>query len=400
MSKQSKDMMGALTYDRYSMPWLDSKGLEKTEEPIPYLDPKRNEDDEDWALIKVLYAGVCGSDRGIWHRQAFGDMILGSLGKEGKRRRIVGHELLGEVVEMGSRARRKFAFNEGQIVASESHIICGRCYQCRIDDTHVCAQDLIMGISIDGCFAEYVKLPARVLWPTDIYKIRPEVAAITEPFGNAVHACTKVELAGKRVAIFGCGPIGLFTVLIARAMGATEVIAVEPLPERQEEARLVGADHVLSPHLDRPAPSGYEHDAELRREILEITDGVGVDVALEMSGFPTSVNNAIKTTRRGGDVILFGIKSGPLTIESYDRLIVDGISLHSVVGRHIFETWQVAQRLLENARNGIQDGIFNVLLKEGKGTIIPFKDWNKDVFEERMHEHAKVMIKFPAAEEL
>lgn len=391
------DEMWALTYDRYAMPWLESKGLEKTREPIPHLEPQKSDDDEDAALIEVLYAGVCGSDRGIWYRQAFGDMILGSLEEEGKRRRVVGHELLGRIVEIGERSKRQFGYQVGDIVAAESHIICGRCYQCRIDATHVCARDLIMGISIDGCFAEYVKLPSRVLWPTNLDRIRAEVAAIQEPFGNAVHACTKVELAGKRVAIFGCGPIGMFSILIARAMGATEIIAIEPMKERQRMSDRLGADHVLSPHLDRPSPSGYEHDAELRREILDLTDGVGVDVAMEMSGFPTSVNNAIKTTRRGGDVILFGIKTGPLTMESFDRLIVNGISLHSVVGRHIWETWQTSQRLLENPRTGIAEGLYRVLLNEGKGTIIPFESFDKSVFEEKMAAYPKVLIQFAAA---
>jgi threonine 3-dehydrogenase len=391
--------MRALTYDRYTMPWLESRGLAMTEEPIPYLDPAADDEDEDRALIQVHYAGICGSDRGIWYRQAFGDMILHSLAEEQKRRRIVGHELLGRIVQIGKRAEREFGYREGQIVASESHIICGHCYQCRIDDTHVCARDLIMGISIDGCFAEYVKLPARVLWPTDLEKIRPEVAAIQEPFGNAVHACSRVELAGKRVAIFGCGPIGMFSILIARAVGATSVVAIEPLPERRAMARELGADAVLSPTEARAHRSSYEHNPELRRAILDLTDGVGVDVALEMSGFPTSVNNAIKSTRRGGHVILFGIKAGPMTIESFERLIVDGISLHSVIGRHVFETWEMTQRLLESQKNGIQEGIYDVLLKRGEGTVIPFETFEPARFEEQMHAHPKIMFKMPASEE-
>jgi threonine 3-dehydrogenase len=398
MMTPTADTMQALTYDRFTMPWLESEGLEQTDEPIPYLDPANNDDDEDCALVQVMYAGVCGSDRGIWYRQAFGDMILNSLEAEKKRRRIVGHEVLGRIVEIGGRAEREFGYHVDQVVASESHIICGRCYQCRIDDTHVCAKDLIMGISIDGCFAEYVKLPARVLWPTDLTKIRPEVAAIQEPFGNAVHACSKVDLAGKRVAIFGCGPIGMFCILIARAVGATQIIGIEPRAERQEMARQLGADHVFSPHVGQVMSRSYEHDPELRRQILDATDGVGADVSLEMSGFPTSVNNAIKSTRRGGDVVLFGIKSGPLTIESFDHLIVNGISLRSVVGRHIFETWQTTQRLLEGTRNGIQEGLYNVLLKKGQDTIIPFETFEKAAFAASLHEHPKVLLKFAAAE--
>src|SRR5204862_7792777 len=133
------------------------------------------------------------------------------------------------------------------IVTTESHIICGACYQCRVGDTHVCADDKIIGISEDGCFAEHVKLPAKALWRTDTTKIRPEVAAIQEPFGNAVHACTKVNLRGKRVAIVGCGTIGLFAVAIARAMGANYVIGGEATEDRGEMARGIGAEGVRAP---------------------------------------------------------------------------------------------------------------------------------------------------------
>src|SRR5690606_29994910 len=107
-------------------------------------------------------------------------------------------------------------YRKGDIVSAESHVICGACMQCRLGEKHVCANERILGISLDGCFAEYVKLPARVLWRTDIERIRPEVAAIQEPFGNAVHACQVVDLRGRSVAVLGTGTIGLFAALVAR----------------------------------------------------------------------------------------------------------------------------------------------------------------------------------------
>ena len=110
-----------------------------------------------------------------------------SLDEEGRNRRIVGHELLGRIVDMEPRVGPKYAFKVGDVVSTESHIVCGTCYQCRVGDSHVCERDKIIGISQDGCFAEYVKLPAKALWRTDLRKIRPEVAAVQEPFGNAVH---------------------------------------------------------------------------------------------------------------------------------------------------------------------------------------------------------------------
>jgi threonine 3-dehydrogenase len=388
------DSMWALTYDRTTDPWATTTGLRKTEVPRPVLDEAKDYKDSGMVLMKTRYAGFCGSDRGIWFRRAFGDMILKSLEREHKNKRVVGHELFGEVVAVGSMAQREFGYQPGDTVSTESHIVCGTCYQCRTGDNHVCADDLIIGISTDGCFAEYVKLPARSLWRTDTRRIRPEVAALQEPFGNAVHACTKVNLRGKRVAILGCGTIGLFAVAVAKALGARMVIGVEPMPNHIWMAKQLGADHVIAPR-NLEQEKSYAHDPELQKEVRALTDGVGVDVALEMSGQPSSVNNAIACVRRGGDVILFGLKSGDQVIEDFDRVIVDGISLHSVVGRRIFETWHITRNLLENREPNIHDKIWEVMLNKGQGTITPLLEFEPKAFEGLIKTHPKVVLKFP-----
>jgi threonine 3-dehydrogenase len=386
--------MMALTYTPETDPWEGTRGLRKTPQPVPELRVDRDYHDGEYALLRVKYAGFCGSDRGIWFRYAFGDMIRDSLRQEAKPTRIVGHEMLAEIVEVGPEAQRRFGYRPGDIVSTESHILCDVCYQCRTGDNHVCNENKILGISIDGCFAEYAKLPAKSLWPTDISKIRPEVAALQEPFGNAVHACTRVPLRGQRVAVFGCGTIGLMAILVARALGARYVIGVEPDPEHQMLAKALGADEVLAPSVTRDnRERPYVHDVELARHIRELTDGVGVDVALEMAGANTSVNNAVAATRRGGQVILFGLKAGDATIESFDRLIVDGISLHSVIGRRVFETWHITRHLLESRDNSIQDLIYNLILKRGR-TIVPFAEWEFDSFEKLISQNPKVIIQF------
>jgi threonine 3-dehydrogenase len=387
-----RDSMWALTYNRKTDPWEKTTGLRRTEVPRPVLDEAKDYRDSGMVLIRTRFAGFCGSDRGIWFRRAFGDMILKSLDRDKKDVRVVGHELLGEVVSVGSMAAREHGFQPGDTVSAESHIVCGTCYQCRIGDNHVCADDLIIGISTDGCFAEYVKLPARGLWRTDTRRIRPEVAALQEPFGNAVHACTKVNLRGKRVAILGCGTIGLFAVAVAKALGARSVIGVEPMPSHIAMAKELGADHVIAPRNMENVT--YEHDPELAKEVRKLTEGVGVDVALEMSGMPTSVNNAIACVRRGGDVILFGLKSGDQVIEDFDRVIVDGISLHSVVGRRIFETWHITRNLLENRDPNIHDKIWEVILNKGQGTMTPFDEFERGTFEQMIKTHPKVILKF------
>lgn len=387
------DRMAALTYDRGTDPWESTVGLRKTEVERPILDETKDYHDRSSVLVRPMMTGFCGSDRGIWFRSAFKDMIFKSLDRDHKDSRVIGHELLGRIVALGTDARRAYGLEVGDVVTTESHIICGACYQCRIGDTHVCADDKIIGISEDGCFAEAVKLPAKTLWRTNLERIRPEVAAVQEPFGNAVHACTKVNLRGKRVAIVGCGTIGLFAVAIARAMGANYIIGVEPMENHAEMARRLGADVVLRPE---PAKNGHSHesDPELTARIRKLTDGVGVDVVLEMTGINSSVNNAIHAVRRGGDVILFGLKSGDAVIESFDRLIVDGISLHSVIGRRIFETWHITRYLLESRDPNIHDLIWEVILNRGEGTIFRFDEYDQGDFQKAISTYPKVVIQY------
>lgn len=387
------DTMWALTFDQEREDWATSTGLVRERVPLPELiEPKRGID-RSQVIVKVKYAGFCGSDRGIWWRKSFGDMILGSLAQEGRSKRITGHELVGEIVDVGSRVGPKYGYKVGDIVSTESHIVCGTCYQCQHGELHVCAREKIIGISQDGCFAEYVKLPAKALWPTDLQSIRPEVAALQEPFGNAVHACQVTDLSGKNVAILGTGTIGLFAVLVARALGAARLIGVEPDPHHRALAKELGCDVVLD-----PAPPPRDHpwiaDPAMQRAALDITNGVGVDVAMEMAGHNSSLNNAIKMTRRGGHVVLFGVRTGDTILQDGHRVVMNGLHLHAVIGRRIFHTWEITRRLLESRDNGIQQAIWKHLLAEGDDTIVDIREWERDDFERRMTEHPKVVIRF------
>ena len=386
------DSMWALVYDRSKDVWEKSTGMRRQQVPRPTLEPAKNYHDHSWVIIKPKFTGFCGSDRGIWFRKSFRDMIQNTLDAEKKDARVIGHELLGEIVEVGAEAKRDYGYKPGDIVSTESHIICNTCYQCRIGDTHVCATDRIIGISMDGCFSEYVKLPAQTLWPTDTRKIRPEVAALQEPFGNAVHACSKVNLRGKSVAIVGCGTIGLFAVAVAKAMGARKIIGVEPMENHAQMAKALGCDDVVTPK--KVTNSDYVHDEDITREIRSLTEGVGVDVALEMSGSNAALNTAIASVRRGGHVILFGLKSGDATIEKFDRVILDGIALHSVIGRRIFETWYITKNLLESREPNIHDLIWDVILKKGNGTVVNFHEFEPKSFEEAIKTHPKVLLRY------
>lgn len=383
--------MTALTFDRTREDWETSTGMVLEQVDVPRI--TASHEDRSEVLVKVLYAGFCGSDRGIWTRKAFGDMVLGSLDAQGADKRIFGHELLGEIVEVGERVPEKYGYRPGEIVSTESHIVCGTCHQCRIGEYHVCARDRIIGISLDGCFAEYVKLPAKALWRTDLERIRPEIAAIQEPFGNAMHACQITDLRGKTVAILGTGTIGLFAVLIARGMGARKVIGIEVDPARREQAAQLGCDVVIDPGFP-PTETPWASNPDLKAQVLELTDGVGVDVSMEMAGFNSSANNAIAIARRGGHVVLFGVKNGDMVLQDAHRIVMNGLQLHAVVGRRIFQTWHMTRALLENRDNGIQDAIWNVILNGGRGTIVDIGEWERQAFERVIQTHPKALIRF------
>jgi threonine 3-dehydrogenase len=370
--------------------WSTTKGYELREVPAPVLEEKKHAEDAHRVLIEPIYAGVCGTDKGIWFRKAFREAILSHMEQDKREYFVMGHELLGRIVEIGSEVKRSGRFHVGQIVGAESHIFCGQCPMCASGHQHVCANERIIGVTWDGVFAERVKLPANVLWPTVLEKIRPEVAAVQEPFGNAVHVCTpnmlgsdlkQSEMRGKTVAVFGCGTIGLFSILIARAMGARKIIGIEPNAKNKQKALDCGADKVID-------PSG--NSAE---EVKAFFEGYGADYCLEMSGFPASLQQAIKGARRGGHVALFGLSSGDVTIPQFEELITAGKRLHAIVGRRCFSTWEITKQLLEDKANGIQDQVWKHVLEEGKGTILPLGEFTAEKFEKNLTEHPKTLVR-------
>ncbi len=381
--------MQALIFDA-SAGWESSSGFEKVEVPEPVIDEKDNPADAHAVIIKVHYAGVCGSDRGIWRRQAFRDHILGSLAAEKKSYRILGHEFFGSVVAIGSQvARTKI----GDFATCESHVVCNTCYQCQRGEHHVCTNEKILGISHDGGFAEYTKVPEHIVWVTDTARIRPEIAAMQEPFGNAVHAASKVDLAGKTVAVFGLGPIGMMLALVIRGLGASSIIGADPNPIAREMAQRLGIDYAI-PVAAGSKEKPHAHDAAITDEILRITGGVGADVSFEMAGFNSSMNNALFSTRRGGDIVLFGLKNGDFIFEDYNRLIVRGFTLHAVIGRQMWQTWETTRALLHDRANGIHDKLWNVVLAEGRDTIMSIADYTNESFEKKMSEHPKILLQF------
>lgn len=412
--------MKALVFEKNKYSWEGSKGFELVDVPEPVLDEKENVGDSEYVIMKVHYAGVCGTDKGIWNRVAFKDAILNSIDQEGnskqqtvnskqktvncKQYRIIGHEFFGEILKVGSNVKN---IKVGDFVSCESHVVCQTCYNCLRGQKEVCMNEKILGISHDGGFAEYAKVPQHIVWKTNTGKIRPEVAAMQEPFGNAVHAASKVNLKDKTVAIFGLGPIGLFLTIVVKGLGAKMIIGIEPNPVAADMAKKLGIDYVvpLQNTVDskqktvtvdskQNTDKQYAHNQAVTDEIKKITNGIGVDVSFEMSGFNSSVNNCLYATRRGGEIILFGIKTGDFVFEDFNRLIVHGFDIHAVIGRQLWQTWETTRALMENTENGVQEKLFNVILDRGHETILPISDYSKEKFEEMMAKHPKFLIQF------
>jgi threonine 3-dehydrogenase len=248
---------------------------------------------EDEVLIRVRRAGVCGTDVHIYDWDAWAKGRC-------KPPFVVGHEFAGDVAKVG---RLVTDVKEGDRVTAEGHIVDGRCLLCRTGNAHVCPYTRIIGVDRDGCFAEYISMPATNVWHLDD-EISFDIGGIHDPMGNAFHTALTADIPGATVLITGCGPIGLFAVGICRAAGASRVIATDVNDTRLDLARTMGAHDAVRPE---------QADAVVK----QATGGLGVDVVLEMSGVPAEV-------------------------------IFKGLTIYGVVGRRMYETWHQMTRFLRS----------------------------------------------------
>jgi threonine 3-dehydrogenase len=338
-------------------------GLELMEIPVPRCGPGE-------ILVRVRAASLCGTDAHIynWDGSVPGKILAAT--DQLTRPLTIGHEFCGDVVEIGREVRgvgqdAAEPIRPGDLISAESHIVCGACYQCRRGEFHVCARARILGVQRDGGFAEYVALPAGCVWKNDPDIVPVEVACIEEPLGNAVHASTAFEVRERCVAVFGAGPIGLFSILVAGACGAARVIAVDTTPFRLELASRVGAHTVIR---TEPPAGGPEATARERERIVGlIRDAAApweVDVAMEMSGHPDALDAALRAVRRGGGVVLFGLpRREPVILQRYaEDVIFGGITLRGIIGRRLYGTWAQTRELV--SRPEVRDKIRVVITHE------------------------------------
>lgn len=249
------------------------KGLHVEKIQVPSIGPTD-------VLVRVKASSICGTDLHIygWDRWSQGRI---------KPPVTLGHEFCGVVEQVGEEVS---AVKAGDRVSAEMHLNCGHCHQCRLGQAHICQNLRIIGIDIDGAFAEFVKIPATNIWKLDP-AIPEHYAAILDPLGNAVHTVLAGAIAGQTVLVTGCGPIGLMSIAVSKACGSSTVFATETNPHRRELAKEMGAQFVLNPINEDPV-----------KEILHATGGTGVDVLLEMSGNPAAIQQGFRALRAGGEL--------------------------------------------------------------------------------------------------
>jgi threonine 3-dehydrogenase len=297
----------------------EGPGAELRDVPIPEPGPGE-------VLVRVEAASLCGTDLHIYRWDPWAQGRLG-----GRLPQIFGHEMAGRVVSFGPGTAITVPL--GTLVAAETHLVDGTCYQCRTGRAHICRNLRILGVDADGAFAEYIVVPVANLWPSE--GLAPEIAAIQEPMGNAVQATFVEEVTGATVLVTGCGPIGLMAIAICRVAGATRIFATDINPERRDMARTMGADVVL----DATA-------VDVVDRIRALSHGDGVDVVLEMSGAEPAIRQGFAAVTNGGRVSLLGLPSRPVTLDLNNDIIFKGVRVYGITGRRMFETWYRTSALL------------------------------------------------------
>ena len=294
-----------------------TRGANFTDLPVPRIG-------ENDLLVRVQAAAICGTDIHIyqWNEYAASRIKLPLL---------FGHEYSAEVVEVGKNVTN---FKKGDRVAAETHVPCGHCFQCTTGLQHICKDMKILGVHMDGAFSEYAILPAVCAWKLDP-AISYEIGATMEPFGIGVHAMSKTKPAGKKVIVFGCGPIGIYAQMVAKLSGAEYVIGVDITNERLDLAKKMGTDIVLN-----------AKEVDVVTEVDRITKGFGTDIVVELTGNKSVVNDATRTLRRGGDIVLVGLYPGAVELDLVNNVIYKEANVYGVTGRIMWDTWWAAQSIL------------------------------------------------------
>lgn len=301
-------------------PTADS-GFKVAELPVPEIEPHE-------VLIQVKFASICGTD---FHITNWDDWSASRITPP----LVYGHEFCGHIVQVGGDVEKLKA---GDYVSAEMHWFCGDCRMCKDEKEHICENGFIYGIDRDGCYAQFIKVDAQqvVVLPDTV---PPEYGAFLDALGNAVHAASKVDIKDQVVHVVGCGPIGLFCIAVANALGAKAVYASDIAPFRIDLANQLGATKVFNPK-----------DVTVSEAILEATGKMGADVVLEMSGNAHAINDAFVSLRQGGSMVMLGIPKGNIELDINKHIIFKEATVIGCNGRKIFETWDLMLELLSQKK--------------------------------------------------
>ncbi len=331
-------------------------GLTMTDRPVPVPT-------EDEVLIRVLRTGICGTDL---HIQRWDDWAASAVTAP----LVPGHEFFGEVVEVGAAVRDVAV---GDRVSGEGHIVCGTCRNCRAGRRQMCIRTRGLGVQRDGAFAEYLTLPGTNVW-VHHGDVAPEVGALFDPLGNAVHTALAFPLVGEDVLVAGCGPIGLMAIAVARHAGARFVVGTDVSPNRLRMAEAMGADLGVDVRAGESAGSGVPGGgagggaAAIRAAQGRLGMREGFDVGFEMSGAPTALPAMVENMNHGGHIAMLGLPSGPIAVD-WGKVVTHMLTVKGIYGREMFETWQAMSSMLQSS----------AVLRERIGSIVSAcyaaRDW-------------------------
>jgi len=296
----------------------DEQGLRLEERPIPEPGP-------DEVLIRVHTTGICGTDVHIYEWDEWARSTVPAP-------MTVGHEFAGHIEGVGSNVS---GFVEGEFVGAEGHVVCGHCRNCLAGRRHLCQQPKGLGVNIPGSFADYVLVPKTNVW-RHLIDIDPEIAAIFDPFGNAVHTALKFPVFGEDVLITGAGPIGLMAVAVVRHAGARNTVITDVNPYRLELARQMSATRAVNIETE---------DLSAVQKELDMLEGF--DVALEMSGTPAAMRDILANTIHGANIALLGIPSEDYAID-WTTVIFNMLNIKGIYGREMYDTWYKMNVLIES----------------------------------------------------